>query len=101
VGFYTDWLIAGAHEAESGLSIITSEERAFEDWPHLSLKNIGELDLMSLWAALRQEPSQLTSTLDQPIAGDVEEGPLVCRVQPAFVRAGSRPRVWPIETKAS
>ena len=90
MSFYTDWLIAGEHEAEAVLSILTTEERAFEDWPHLSLKSIGQMDLMTLWAAIRQEHGQLKSTLDDPVAGDTEEGPLVCRVEATFVSALAR-----------
>jgi hypothetical protein len=86
LGFYTDWFLAEETEAEAIASIATTEEHSFEDWPHLSLKNIGEMDLLTLWGLLRGEPDSLDSTLGNALFQEGEEV-FVCRVEPGFVES--------------
>ncbi|WP_027856796.1 hypothetical protein [Marinobacterium jannaschii] len=52
MGFYTDWFIADKADAEKIASIVTTEEYDFDDWPHLSMKNIGVVELGLLWERL-------------------------------------------------
>jgi hypothetical protein len=52
MGWYTDWFVADIADADAIASIVT-DERDFDDWPHLGLKNIGELELSLLWGAIR------------------------------------------------
>lgn len=85
MGFYTDWFLAGAGDAEAIASIATTEEHSFQDWPHLSLKGIGEMDLSALWDLLRSQ-----SDVEDPEAELLfeEEGEVfVSRIEPAFVGA--------------
>jgi hypothetical protein len=84
LGFYTDWVLADEDEAEAVLAI-TTDEHAIEEWPHLSMKNVGEMDLMSLWAILRGEPEQLESITS--LLARRGDDVLVCRVGSQFVAA--------------
>ncbi len=69
----TDWFLAKEDEAEQIASIVTTEEREFEDWPHIEFPLI-ELELMALSATL-QGKEDLTgeSILEKPRVWD-EEG---------------------------
>jgi hypothetical protein len=86
MGFYTDWFLADEGDAEAVASIATAEEHSFEDWPHLSLKGVGELDLSALWGILRGEPDSLHSATGALLFQEGDEV-FVCRVEPAFVEA--------------
>jgi hypothetical protein len=88
VSVYTDWFIADKDEASAIASIITTEEHSFADWPHLQVKGIIAVDLMTLWAILRREP------YDPPrsVAGELlfqgsEEGPFAFEVEATFIEA--------------
>jgi hypothetical protein len=86
VGFYTDWFLADESDAEAVASITTTEESSFEDWPHLSLKGIAEMDLSALWGILRGEPDSLDSATGDLLFQEGDEV-FVCRVEPGFVAA--------------
>ncbi len=86
MGFYTDWFLAGEKEAEEIASIATTEEHTFEDWPHLALKNIGEVNLSELWGILRGEPDSLDSATGELLFQHSDEV-FVCRVEPGFIEA--------------
>ena len=86
MGFYTDWFLAAESEAEAVASIATTEEYSFEDWPHLSMKNVGEMDLSALWSILRDEPDSHDSATGALLFQEAEEV-FVCRVKPGFVEA--------------
>jgi hypothetical protein len=86
LGFYTDWFLADPSDAEAVASIATSEEQSFKDWPHLPLKDVGEMELSALWAILRGEPDQLDSTIGNLLFQDGDEV-FVCCVEPGFVNA--------------
>ena len=53
----------------------------------MSLRNIGQIDLHALWAILRGEPQDLRSTSGELLYQESDDGPFVCRVRPAFVKA--------------
>jgi hypothetical protein len=87
VSIYTDWFIADKDEAAAIASIIT-EEHTFDDWPHLQVKGIIEIDLMSLWAILRGEPfDPARSVAGDLLFGEEEDGPFVFQVEPGFIEA--------------
>ncbi len=85
MGFYTEWF-ADDSDAGAIASIVTTEERSPTDWPNLSMKNIGEMDLSCLWGILRGEPDS-----DPTVTGDLlfQEGDeiFVCRVKRSFIEA--------------
>ena len=82
----TTWFIAKEEEADAIASIVTTEERAVEDWTFIEFPLI-EMELMALSAALRGEESiSRESTLEEPLVFD-EESLIVARVVDAFVRA--------------
>jgi hypothetical protein len=86
MSFYTDWFLADEGDAEAVASIATTEEHSFEDWPHLSLKGIREMDLSALWGILRGEPDSLNSATGDLLFQEADEV-FVCRVEPDFVEA--------------
>jgi hypothetical protein len=86
LGFYTDWFLADECDAEAVASIAITEEHSFEDWPHLALKGIGEIDLSALWGILRGKPDSLDSATGDLLFQEGEEV-FVCRVELAFVSA--------------
>ena len=86
MSFYTDWFLAEEGDAEAIASIATTEEHSFEDWPHLSLKGVGEMDLANLWGILRGEPDSLDSATGDLLFQEEDEV-FVCRVEPGFVKA--------------
>ena len=90
MSFYTDWVLAAESDAEAVASAVTTEVRSLEDWPHLSLRNIGQIDLHALWAILREEPREPRSTAGELLHQESDDGPFVCRVEPEFVEALAR-----------
>src|SRR5205085_8665333 len=86
VGFYTDWFLAGEGEAEAIASTVSTEERSFEDWPNLSIENVGESDLSALWGILRGAPTSLDSASGDLLFQD-SGGVFISRVVPGFVEA--------------
>ena len=86
VSFYTDWFLAEEGDAKAVASIVTTEEHSFEDWPHLSLKGIGAMDLSTLWGVLRGRPDSLDSATGNLLTQEADEV-FVCRVEPGFIEA--------------
>ena len=86
MSFHTDWFLADKADAESIASIAITEEHSFEDWPHLSMQGIGEMDLSTLWGILRGEPDSLDSTSGDLLFQEAEEV-FVCLVEPGFIEA--------------
>lgn len=88
MGWYTDFFIADPADAEA---IATdAEEDAFERWPHLGLKHVGDLELGALLAAVRgqvaNEHLKVSGTLFYPAEYEVGyEGPLIYELAPDFV----------------
>jgi len=88
MSWYSDWFLADEPEAEAIASIATDEARSFEDWPHLSLRSVGEMELMRLWGALRGETSRAGEMSSEALfVGDEEGGPIVSRVDPRLIAA--------------
>jgi hypothetical protein len=86
MGWYTDWFLADESEAEAVASIATDEGHSFDDWPHLAMKSVGEMELMQLWGALRGDPSRLEDVSGGAVfVADEQEGPVVSRVVPEFI----------------
>ncbi len=57
MSWYTDWFLADEVEAEAIAAIGDEDgESSFEDWPHLSMKSVGEMELISLRAILCGKP---------------------------------------------
>ena len=74
MSMWTDWFIADATDAEAIASIVT-EERDHDDWPHLELSGVIELQLMALWGVLKGTPGKwvkLNSTRLHQV-GEVDE----------------------------
>lgn len=86
MGFYTDWFLANDGDAEAVASIATTEEHTFKDWPHLSLRGVGEMDLSALWGILRGETDSLDSATGDLLYQEADEV-FVCRVESGFVEA--------------
>jgi len=86
MGFYTDWFLAGQDDAQAVATIATTGEHSFEDWPHLSLKGVGEIDLALLWGILRGEPDSIDSPTDDLLV-QVDDEVFVTRIEPGFVAA--------------
>jgi hypothetical protein len=88
VGYYTDWFIASKDEAEAIASIATTEEHTFEDWPHHSVKNIGQAEFAALWSVLRGDPPNPELSAAGDLLFEGPEGHLyVFEVEPAFIDA--------------
>src|SRR5262245_20091867 len=83
MGFNTDWFIAD--EAEAGA--IAVSESPFDDWPCLSMKGIGEMELMELWGILRNVPPNLETVARDLLFQDPAGEMFVCRVVPGFIDA--------------
>src|SRR6266545_2000445 len=79
MGWYTDWFVADIADADAIASIVT-DERDFDDWPHLGLKNIGELELSRYGA-------RSAATLLHQREDEDGGGILVFTVAPEFVTA--------------
>lgn len=74
MSMWTDWFIADATDAEAIASIV-AEERDHDDWPHLELSGVIELQLMALWGVLKGTPGKwvkLNSTRLHQV-GEVDE----------------------------
>jgi hypothetical protein len=80
---WTDWLLAEEDEAEAVASILTTEERSFEDWPHLTLEGIGILELQHLASALHSDGTAPAALGDLLFQGS-EEGPFVALLAEDF-----------------
>jgi hypothetical protein len=87
MGFYTDWFIAEEHEAAAIAAIATSESSSFENWPSLSLKGIGAIDLFALARLLHAQPPNRASLGDTLLFQESEAGPFVSRIPPAIIAA--------------
>lgn len=89
VSTYTDWFLAATSEAEAVASIITTEERSFEDWPHLALKDVTDVPLTLLRGLLHGEPGTAPDVDGEVLfwdEGEEGEGMVsVTQVLPAFV----------------
>ena len=83
----TDWLIAQEAEADAVASILTTEERSFDDWPSLCLEGVGQLELQDLAACLRGDGKSTHSVLGSLLHQASEEGPFVAAVDPSFIEA--------------
>jgi hypothetical protein len=89
VSFYTDWFVAEASEADAIASIATTEEHAFEDWPHLALKDVADVALTLLRGILHGQPGKALDVDGESHfwdEGEDGEGMVSVRqVLPAFV----------------
>jgi hypothetical protein len=89
VSFYTDWFLADESEAAAVASIACTDEHSFEDWPHLALASVGQIQLMLLRGILCGRPGTIEEVQGETLfQGDDEEdegGVAVTRVLPAFV----------------
>jgi hypothetical protein len=85
MSFSTEWFIAEETDAGAIMSIVMTEDHEFGDWPNLSLKDVGEMDLRALWGILRGEPENFDSATVTLLFQESDEGPFVCRVAPAFI----------------
>jgi hypothetical protein len=86
MSWYTDWFLADEAEAEAVAGIAGDEEHSFDDWPHLAMKSVGDMELMSLRGVLQETDGTAYyhgAALYQQ--HDDEGGVAVCRVLPAFV----------------
>jgi hypothetical protein len=88
MSWYTDWFLADEAEAEAVAGIATGEDYSFDDWPHLSMKSVGEMELMSLWALLGR-PEGIETISRDPLYHESDEdgGVIVDRVAPGFITA--------------
>lgn len=87
MSWYTDWFLADEAEAEAVAGIASDDEHSFDDWPHLAMRSVGEMELMALRSVLR---GQLASTEDIHEdalyhRSDEDGGVVVTRVTPGFV----------------
>lgn len=83
----TDWLLAKTNEAEAVASIVTTEQRSLDDWPHLILEGIGELELQDLASALHPESAgpEVPTALGELLFQGSDEGPFVAALAEDFV----------------
>ena len=81
------WYIADPSDAEAIASALLTEERDEDDWPHVSYKNVGEVDLASLWSLLEGDAEDRSrSTGGRLLYENEEDGPVyVFEVEPAFI----------------
>lgn len=84
MSFYIDWFIADEKDAEAIASIVTNEEHSFEDWPRLSLKSIGEIELSLLCGILLNELDNPNPVMDD-LLFEVDNEVFVCSVNSGFV----------------
>jgi hypothetical protein len=87
VSISTDWLIAQEADAEAVASILTTEERSFDDWPSLCLQGVGQLELQHLAASLRGDGQSTRSVLGSLLHQASEQGPFVAAVDSGFIEA--------------
>jgi|EndMetStandDraft_5_1072996.scaffolds.fasta_scaffold785445_1 hypothetical protein len=90
MGWYTDWFLAEESDAEriASMSEDAESDAEFDDWPHLSMKNIGVDELAHLGEVL---------TVDYDGVGDTvyfneseEEPVMVARVPQELIEALAR-----------
>ena len=86
MGWYTDLFIADPSEAAA----IADPDSSWSDWPHLSLKSVGDSELRALWSAVRGTADGLpdvTGDLYYPddYAGE-EDCTLIFGLSAGFVR---------------
>jgi len=87
VSISTDWLIASDTDAAAVASIVTTEDRSFDDWPSVCLEGIGDLELRHLAALLRADAGSGGSHFGDLLYQESEEGPFVAAVHPRFIQA--------------
>lgn len=84
MSIYTDWFIASTDDAES----IANSDDPFNDWPSLSIKSVGEMEMMELWSWPRTGSlNDYQQTTGRLLYQGSDEGPFVCPVAPEFVKA--------------
>ena len=85
MSFYTDWFLADEADAER----LATADEPFESWPSLSLKSIGDIDLMQLWAILQNKEFDAADEVvtDELLFQDADEEVFVVRVKPDFLDA--------------
>src|SRR5262245_19769620 len=83
----TDWFLADEAEAEAVASIASDDEHSFEDWPHLQIRSVGEMELMSLRGVLLSRPGENEDFHGDTLHQDYHEegGVAVSRVAPEFI----------------
>jgi hypothetical protein len=82
----TDWFLSSAEEAEAIASIAMSEEHSFNDWPHLQLWGIAQLELIEFADILVADRSRWSSYNDL-LYQAAKDGPFVTAVNPRLVAA--------------
>lgn len=88
MGVYLDWFLADESEAEAVASIASEEGHEFEDWPHLAMKGVGDVDLMLLRGILLGRPDDIEDADGDALyheSEDGESGVSVTRIRPAFL----------------
>ena len=88
MGWYTDFFIADP--ADAAVIAVDEDEDAFDRWPHLGVKDVGDLELGALWAVIRGQSENahldISGELFYPEEyGEGYEGALVSELAPAFV----------------
>ncbi|MBY0227945.1 MAG: hypothetical protein K2W96_01560 [Gemmataceae bacterium] len=87
MSIWSDWFLAEESEAEAIADVVRTEERGFDDWPHLAMK-LGDLELMLLRGVMAGSPGELPDIHGDDLAGGMDEdggGVSVFRILPAFV----------------
>jgi hypothetical protein len=87
MSWYTDWFLADEADAEALASLAADETHSFDDWPHLPMRGVGQMELMRLAAILRGSPDDLAGIDQALVVVDPEQGPVVSRVEGEFVAA--------------
>src|SRR4051812_9817471 len=87
MSWYTDWFLADEADADAIASTVTDETRSADDWPHLAMRSVGQMELMRLCAVLRGAPDDLAGIDEALVIVDEQEGPVVSRVDGEFVAA--------------
>ena len=86
MNWYSDWFLADEDEAVA--SIATDDEgHTFDDWPHLSMRSVGETELEALWAILRGRRKRPARVSELLLVVDEEVGPAVGWIVPEFIGA--------------
>ena len=99
MSWYTDWFLADEADAEAVASLADDESHSFDDWPHLSMPNIGELELMLLWGLLNGNPKGMEDVSGESLFQELDDegGVFVTRVKPAFIAALAALNEHPVE----
>lgn len=87
MSWHTDWFIADEADAFAIASLATDEEHSADEWPHLEMRSVGQMELMRLWAILRGTPDDLAGVDEAIFVADEQQGPVVSRVDDEFVDA--------------